>query len=626
MWSGLLCAVRRVAGARIFAVAATAGLVVAASAAAAGTAQADTVICPTVAAGTGFLTPPPTAGVDWSGCNLTGAFFGSADISGANFTDANLSEAGLGGVNANDANFTDATLSDAQASTAQLTDADFVGANLTDMGAGANFTGANLRGANISATQFQGATFADLSSGDLTATQAPVLPALWSLSDGYLLGPGVNFDGLNLTGWNLSNLNLSNSEFVGANLTNANLDGDNLAGSDVQDAIFTGVSWTAVESGGITGTPAALPAHWTISDGYLIGPDDGLVSANLAGANLTGADLAGADLYLGSLAGANLTDADFQGASLDLVDLTGAIWSDTSCPDGSNSDNDGGTCAGNIDDQPPTAEPTLDVTGGQDGFYPKVTVVWHWTDGNATINPAACPASTTSTTQGDPATINGICLNSLGGVGTASVQVNIENQPPAVSVTGVGAGHVYALGHVPAAGCRTADSLSGVAQKASVTVTTTGSHGVGRFTATCTGAANKAGIRQTVPVKVQYTVAYGFSGFSAPRTGATLAKSAHAISVTFALAGPGRKGIPARAASKLKVRVTLSGPGISAVRAACSLDSAASEFRCTLKTPAKAKTGRSQKYKITAWEDVGTGFVAAPAVGKAVNPEIVHFK
>ena len=40
---------------------------------------------------------------------------------------------------------------------------------------------------------------------------------------------------------------------------------------------------------------------------------------------------------------ANLTAADFFEAI-----LTGATWSDTSCPDGTNSNNDGNTCANNL--------------------------------------------------------------------------------------------------------------------------------------------------------------------------------------------------------------------------------------------------------------------------------------
>ena len=53
---------------------------------------------------------------------------------------------------------------------------------------------------------------------------------------------------------------------------------------------------------------------------------------HLAGANLSYSDLTGADLAGADLAGANL----------------GVIWSDTTCPDGTNSNNDGDTCVNNL--------------------------------------------------------------------------------------------------------------------------------------------------------------------------------------------------------------------------------------------------------------------------------------
>ena len=83
-----------------------------------------------------------------------------------------------------------------------------------------------------------------------------------------------------------------------------------------------------MSSGGIIGTPSVLPSDWKLVGGYLIGPDADLLDADLTGANLTGADLSGADL---------------NGAA-----LTGVIWSNTICPDGTNSDNDGDTCVNDL--------------------------------------------------------------------------------------------------------------------------------------------------------------------------------------------------------------------------------------------------------------------------------------
>ena len=101
----------------------------------------------------------------------------------------------------------------------------------------------------------------------------------------------------------------------------------------------------------VTGTPCPSLAGCNLhgldlTGAQLAGAD--LTNANLNGANLTGADMSGADL-----AGANLNKADLSGADLAGADVAGAnfnkvTWSNTTCPDGTNSDADGGTCTGHL--------------------------------------------------------------------------------------------------------------------------------------------------------------------------------------------------------------------------------------------------------------------------------------
>jgi uncharacterized protein YjbI with pentapeptide repeats len=45
-----------------------------------------------------------------------------------------------------------------------------------------------------------------------------------------------------------------------------------------------------------------------------------------------------------NLTGANLTGANLKGA----IGLNTVIWSGTTCPDGTDSDNDGSTCIGHL--------------------------------------------------------------------------------------------------------------------------------------------------------------------------------------------------------------------------------------------------------------------------------------
>ena len=75
--------------------------------------------------------------------------------------------------------------------------------------------------------------------------------------------------------------------------------------------------------------------------------------ADLSNANLSNANLHYAYLHYADLSNANLVDADLSsavlaGATLNGADLAGVYWHDTTCPDGTNSDNNGYTCVNNL--------------------------------------------------------------------------------------------------------------------------------------------------------------------------------------------------------------------------------------------------------------------------------------
>ncbi len=132
-----------------------------------------------------------------------------------------------------------------------------------------------------------------------------------------------------LQGCDLSDAELSDANLTDANLTDANLSGANLSGANLNGANLNGAFLDGVTSGGITGTPSALPnSDWMLILGCLIGPYATLNDAELSDANLTDA----------TLNDANLSDAD----------ISGVIWSDTTCVNGTNSNNDDGTCANDL--------------------------------------------------------------------------------------------------------------------------------------------------------------------------------------------------------------------------------------------------------------------------------------
>ncbi len=140
--------------------------------------------------------------------------------------------------------------------------------------------------------------------------------------------------GCDLSGADLSGVNLADADLEGANLSGADLSGAQLEGAfapsaDVSGASFSGATMYATNLGGADASDADF------SDALL-------GSAQLADANLRGANLRGA----------NLEDTDLRGADLTGADLTGAVsfgganatWDDTTCPDGTSSDDDGGHC------------------------------------------------------------------------------------------------------------------------------------------------------------------------------------------------------------------------------------------------------------------------------------------
>jgi hypothetical protein len=126
---------------------------------------------------------------------------------------------------------------------------------------------------------------------------------------------GANLAHRNLHGANLSRANLSRANLGGANLSRANLSRANLGGANLSRANLSRANLS-----------------------HAILKRTNLSRANLRGAALTGADLTGANLSGARLKGANLTGSR----------IAGAKFSNTECPDGTNSNSNGGSCTRHI--------------------------------------------------------------------------------------------------------------------------------------------------------------------------------------------------------------------------------------------------------------------------------------
>jgi uncharacterized protein YjbI with pentapeptide repeats len=156
---------------------------------------------------------------------------------------------------------------------------------------------------------------------------------------------GVNLSGANLKGANLTGTNLQGGSLQGANLSGANLTGASVTNANLQGANLQGITATGANFSGSNLQGANLQgSHLNHTDFH---------AAQLTGANLSGAALQNADLSAATLTGANLQSADLTSATLAGAHTTGAnlkkvVWSATTCPDGTNSNNDGGACTGHL--------------------------------------------------------------------------------------------------------------------------------------------------------------------------------------------------------------------------------------------------------------------------------------
>lgn len=113
---------------------------------------------------------------------------------------------------------------------------------------------------------------------------------------------------------------------------------------------------SAMDTAAATASGARMAAKTAVNCAARPGPNVDLSNCTLTHvrfvrANLTGANLTRTALFSANLSGAQLKNANLTGAYLLFANLTGAnlaavTYSNTLCPDGTNSDFNGDTCAG----------------------------------------------------------------------------------------------------------------------------------------------------------------------------------------------------------------------------------------------------------------------------------------
>lgn len=282
---------------------------------------------------------------------------------------------------------------------------------------------------------------------------------------------GVDLSNANLTGANLEEANLFTSILRGATFDNANLRSALMEDADARDATFIGADMRGVDLY-FSRLHNANFSNANFSNTYLHSvdfPATTLQNTNFSGATMShltmrDADLRGANFTAANLVYVVLEGTDFRDATLLSVDrvgnnnLEGITWGNTTCPDGSNSDDndgDGFTCAANFPDNvPPAVTLTSPAPGATFARGETIHISADATDNDSAIIRLEFYANDTQLgldgtvpysfdwTDADAGSyaITAKAFDDDGGVSTSEpVTIEVEpspnNQPPTISIT-----------------------------------------------------------------------------------------------------------------------------------------------------------------------------------------------
>ncbi len=158
----------------------------------------------------------------------------------------------------------------------------------------------------------------------------------------------------NLAGARIARAILVDAKLCDAILSDADLHGSDMSRVSLEDASLfrANLSWAI-----LNGAHAGFAPFTDANLSNVIWRNGDAIGASFNGADLHGIDFRGTNLRSARFLGSDLRYAKLGGVDFTNTDLTGANWrrstglasaifSNTTCPDGTNSDANGGTCAG----------------------------------------------------------------------------------------------------------------------------------------------------------------------------------------------------------------------------------------------------------------------------------------
>ena len=312
-------------------------------------------------------------GIDFSHSVMTGVIFSSAILNHADFRGAMLTDVEFNYADMNNVNFDGAYIEDGNFTSAEVNYASVVGTSIISP----DFTLAGLRDIDFSKTEELGGHLNQITNTCSSYKSQTYMTATYS---GYIYGSYVyrsvkeviSFVDANLNGASFEGMIISPSNFSGASLRSSNFDYT----YDQTHFWNTNYRW-CYTSGNIykqgSGDPGAPSSIYVTggtnryySESY---PNSIFVSVDayrssffmsevLTGSGLEDSDFRSSNLNYANLANSYLTDSDFRGSWVHFADFSSATtnsadfsyaeWYRTTCPDGTNSENNGNTCENNL--------------------------------------------------------------------------------------------------------------------------------------------------------------------------------------------------------------------------------------------------------------------------------------